>query len=153
MKTFIAIAAVLWLCPGPAGAAGLGGDKPKRGVLDGALRRGSLAASKAQSRCTGLGLERTPGARREARAVKNGVELLLTSAVPAVAAKLKDEAPRYYALKKDTDCGCCPAAVPGAKTKVKELSDGVKVVITAPTPEAAAAVRALAGLKPEAVKE
>lgn len=153
MKIMIAIAAVLCLGLGTASGAEKAGDRPKRGVLDGVLRRGSLAAAKAHPRCTGLGLERTPGAGRQARAVKNGVELLLTSADPAVAAKLQAEAPGYYAQKKGTDCGCCPAAVPGAKTKVKNISDGVRVTITAPTSEGAARVRALAGLRPEAAEE
>lgn len=147
MRTAIAITAALWLGLAPAGAAEKSGGKAKAGVLDGVLRRGSLAAGKAHSKCTGIGLERTQGVTRTAKAVKNGVELLLTSDDPAVAAKLRAEAPAYYARKKDTDCGCCPAAVPGAKTKVKKVPGGVKVVITAPTPEAAEKVRSLAGLK------
>lgn len=145
MRTTLVIGAALWLGLGPAGAAErAGGDK--RGVLDGALRRGRLAASHSKPGCAGQGLERAPGVSRAASAVKNGVELLLTSADPGVAAKLQAEAPDHYARMKDADCGCCPAAVPGAKVKVKNVPGGVKVTMTSREPAAAEKLRRLAGV-------
>jgi hypothetical protein len=149
MRITIAICAALWLGLGPAWAAEKTDGKPGHGVLDGVLRRGRMAAGRMHPKCTGMGLELAPGVSRTAKAVKNGVELVLTSTDTAAAAKLQEEAPAYFALKKDTDCGCCPAAVPGAKAKVKKIAGGVKVTITAPTPEAAVKLREMAGLKPE----
>lgn len=149
MRITIALCAALWLGPGAALAGESTDGKPGHGVLDGVLRRGRLAAARMHPKCTGMGLELAPGVTRTAAAVKNGVELVLTSTDTAAAAKLQEEAPAYFAKKKDTDCGCCPAAVPGAKAKVRKIAGGVKVAITAATPEAAARLREMAGLKPE----
>ncbi|MFA6433928.1 MAG: heavy metal-binding domain-containing protein [Elusimicrobiales bacterium] len=95
-----------------------------------------------KSMCTGMWLERTAGTTTSVAEIEDGVEVLITSTDPVTAAKLQTDAPDYYAKKKDTDCGCCAAALTGASTVVENINNGVKVTITAKEPALAGKIKA-----------
>ena len=102
--------------------------------------------------CTGMWLEHTDGVISSVIAVKHGVEVLIISTDPAVAANLRKEAPAYYAKKRYTDCDCCAAALPGSDTTVENIDNGIKVTITSDDPEVAARIKARSGTMVHPVK-
>lgn len=138
IKNIVILAAALAACCGPAFAADSAGKGPM------VHKRGGM--------CTGLWLERTEGAKTTATEIQDGVEVLIRSTDPVIAAKLQSEAPAYYTAKKDTNCSCCAAALTGAATVVENIDDGVKITITGKTPELAKKIKVTAGVIPPPVK-
>lgn len=79
--------------------------------------------------------EKIKGAETATKNIENGVETTVTAKDAETAAKIQELSMVHYGAKGEK-CPGCPTTVPGAQTKVENIEGGVKVTITAATPEA-----------------
>lgn len=95
----------------------------------------------AGKKCGGMTCpEKIKGAETVTKNVENGVEVTITAKDAAVAAQIQELAPVHYSPKAEK-CPGCPTTVPGAETKVANIENGIRVTITAKTPETVKAIQ------------
>lgn len=91
---------------------------------------------KAGKKCGGMTCpEQIKGAETATKNIENGVETTVTAKDAETAAKIQELSMVHYGAKGEK-CPGCPTTVTGAQTKVENIEGGVKVTITAATPEA-----------------
>lgn len=73
----------------------------------------------------------------------NGVEIILTAKEMRNVARLRELAASYFSSKDEMDKNC-PARVAGSKTSVEETDGGVKITITALSPQVIKTIQAAA---------
>jgi TusA-related sulfurtransferase len=91
---------------------------------------------RAGKKCGGVTCPETvKGAETATKNIVGGVETTVTAKDAETAAQIQELALVHYGAKGEK-CPGCPTTVPGAQTKVENIVGGVKVTITAATPEA-----------------
>lgn len=70
------------------------------------------------------------GVKTEKKAVKNGIEILMTAETPEAAAELRKNAAAHYAAKE------CPMIKGADEINIENVENGIKVTLTAKKPAA-----------------
>jgi TusA-related sulfurtransferase len=116
----------------------------KKDCGDCPMHKKQAAGKHGEKMCGGVTCpENIKGAKTATVNIKNGVETTVTAKDAETAAQIQELALVHYAPKAEK-CPGCPTTVPGAKTSVTNIENGIKVTITAEDAKTAAKIQAAA---------